>query len=510
MITVYKRTKQIIATALLAVLVMGVGCKKGTFDINSPNPNALSPSVVPPQYYLSSALAQTAQLMYTGPNGFATNGDLLNTWMGYWSASGGYTPSPIVVLYQLNSGVGTGNWDAAYLNLGNYNAMQKLAAADPNLGYYQAIGMIMKSFVFQRVVDLYNNAPYSEAFNTANTTPKYDKGSDIYDSLINNVNAAISLIKTTAANANAVDVESKYDVMFGGDMDMWTKFANTLKLKLLMRLTAVNESKVKAGLSGLSTDDFLGEGEDASVNPGYSTASSAQENPLYLDIALNASGQSGTNNVYWRANTYAINFYKNNNDPRIAYFYQPNKAGEYRGRKIGSVASGEGNDLISAVNGPGVAKSATQDAVIIGAYESLLLQAEAAQRGYISGSASALYKAGVEQSFILLGGTAAQADTYISQAGNNKVNFDGSTNKIATIITQVWAASMAFDPLEAYSDWRRTGYPADMDVSDYPGSQATHIPYRLPYPTSETSYNSANANGQGNVDYLTSKIFWQP
>jgi len=509
MITVYKRTKQIIVAALLAVLVMGAGCKKGTFDINSPNPNALSPSTVPAPYYLSSGLAQTAQLMYTGPNGFTYLGDLLNVWMGYWAASGGYTPSPVVVAYNLTNQVGNGNWDAAYLNLANYNALQKLTAGDPNQGYYTAIALIMKSFVYQRVVDLFNNAPYSEALNTANTTPKYDKAADIYDSLLNNLNTAIALISTTAGNSNATAVDAKFDVMFKGNMAKWTKFAKTVKLKLLMRLTAVDEGKIKAGLSGMSTGDFLGAGENASVNPGYSTASSAQENPLYLNIALNAAGQSGTNNVYWRANSYAVNFYKNNNDPRIGYFYLPNKAGEYKGRKVGSVASGEGNDIISAVNGPGVAKSATQDAVIIGAYESLLLQAEAVQRGYLTGSAADLYKAGVEQSFIMLGGTAAQADTYIAQ-DNAKVNFTASTNKISTIITQVWAASMAIDPLESFSNWRRTGYPSDLDVSDYPGSQATHIPYRFPYPQSETSYNTANAAAQGTIDYLTSKIFWQP
>src|SRR5450755_787434 len=110
----YRKIKKSVLWLMIAALAGIAGCKKGTFDINSPNPNSLSPSSVPAKYYLTSSLAATANVMYTGANGPFYGPDLINTWMGYWSASGGYTPSPIVVLYQLTSGQGTGNWDDAY------------------------------------------------------------------------------------------------------------------------------------------------------------------------------------------------------------------------------------------------------------------------------------------------------------------------------------------------------------------------------------------------------------
>jgi len=145
---------------------------------------------------------------------------------------------------------------------------------------------------------------------------------------------------------------------------------------------------------------------------------------------------------------------------------------------------------------------------LIPAYESLFLQAEAAQRGYISGTPSALYKSAVEASFVFLGSTAAIADTYVGQV-DALTNYAQASDKINLIITQKWASMNSVDPLESYSDWRRLGIPATLPVSAYPGVTVKHIPYRLPYTINETTLNGANvpAGGTG-TDLFTSKIFW--
>ena len=145
------------------------------------------------------------------------------------------------------------------------------------------------------------------------------------------------------------------------------------------------------------------------------------------------------------------------------------------------------------------------------AVESLFLQAEAAERGFIAGNAAALFKEAVTESFRILGVPDYEnaAQLFYSQP-SDKVNIDVSANKIRTIILQKWAALNAYDPFESYSDWRRLGIPADLPVSEYPGTTAPHIPYRLLYPTSEYHYNAANVNDQGTVNQFTSKIFWMP
>jgi hypothetical protein len=488
---------------LIAIVVAAIaitGCKKGTFDINSPNPNV--PSTVPPQFSLSAAIKESADLMYN------SNEDFMQYWMGYWSVSGDYIPSNSVVLYQLNTDYFSNNWDQAYLNLKNYDIISQ-ASTDPASANYLAISKIMQAFVYQRVVDLYNDAPYGNALKGGTDNfPTYDKASDIYTSLIGKVDSAIILINSAPAGAI---VPGDDDILFGGDMDMWKKFANTLKLKLLLRTTVKPVMDIKAALGTLAVGDFLGAGEDAAVQPGYQNVAS-QQNPQWADIGFVPAGQPTGNNTYYRANSYAVSFYSNTNDPRDEYFYAPNSSGEIKGRQFGSTAL-EHNTEISGVDGQGILQSPSQPAVILPAFESLFLQAEAIQEGYLTnaGSASDAFKSAVTESFRLLGipDYGAAAATYFSQSNSN-TNFDISSNKIKTIIIQKWAALNAYDPLESFSDWRRLGIPSDLPVSIYPGNTATHIPIRLLYPSSEYNYNTDNVNAEGTISQFTSKIFWMP
>ncbi|WP_295666582.1 SusD/RagB family nutrient-binding outer membrane lipoprotein [uncultured Mucilaginibacter sp.] len=505
-ITIFKRKVNIALLSAVVVLAGAAGCKKGTFDINGTNPN--SPSTVLPKYSLAASLSGTASLVHSG------NQDMIDNWMGYWTQSGAYTPSNTFVLYQMNSSTATGNWDAAYNNLSNYNNLITTVSADPTLANYKAIGMLMTAFVYQRIVDLYNKAPFTAALvpNSTFSYP-YDDGATIYKGCIAKIDAAVALIK---ANPGAVS-PGNYDIMFGGNMSMWVKFANTLKLKMLMRQTAsstngsLGDGGVKAALSGYSASDFLGAGEDASINPGYSSAADNQENPLYIDVVKTSTGNPGYNEKYFRANKYGVDFYSTHNDPRLAMLYLPTDAdGLIHGRVYGSQNGNEANSVISGLTGYGSNASAKEAAPMIPAFESLFLVAEAQQRGYISGTVSATYEAAVEESFRILGSDATTADTYMAQA-DPVANFELAPDPITAIITQKWAACNSIDALESYSDWRRLNIPAKLPVSIYPGVTAAHIPYRLPYPNSEINYNSANVpDGGTGTEALTSKIFWMP
>ncbi|HTK21997.1 MAG TPA: SusD/RagB family nutrient-binding outer membrane lipoprotein [Mucilaginibacter sp.] len=517
-LTIYKRKGYIVSLLAVTMLAGTFGCKKGTFEINGDNPN--SPTAVPPKYALSAALSGTANLMYSGVGNVGGNNDIINNWMGYWTQSGAYTPSNTFVLYQLTSGTGSGNWDVAYNNLSNYHAMIANLGSDASLSNFKAVGMIMTSFVYQRIVDLYNKAPYTGALvaNSKFSYP-YDDGSVIYKSITAKLDSAVALIK---ANPSAADIGSA-DIVFGGDMTMWVKFANTLKLKILMRQTqqssggSLGDAGVKTALTGYTTADFLGAGEDAIANPGYSNAADAQENPLYLDVVATATGNPGINQKYYRANAYAVGFYQAHNDPRDSMFYYPNDAaGVIKGRVYGSTNGTEANSIISAIsafgrNSSGDYNGPSVGAPIIAATESLFLQAEAIQRGYLTGTLATVYNKAVSESFRLVGvpNASTAAATYVGQA-DPFTNITLSTNKINTIITQKWAALNGIDPVESYSDYRRLGIPT-VPVSAYPGNTATHIPYRLPYPTSELNYNSANVpDGGTGTESLTSKIFWMP
>ena len=394
-------------------------------------------------------------------------------------------------------------------------ALEALSAKDPNGGYYVAMGKILEAFNWERLVDQYNDVPYSQALQGGTVDfPKYDKAVAVYDSCLALLNSGIGLISNDTANANAENPGS-YDIMFGGNMDEWIQFANTIKLKL-----AMNESQYSGGaafitsaLQGTSTYGFLSAGEDVAVQPGYTNSSEAQQSPFYYDMGLSTAGAPQQNESYYRACSYIVNFMTGNSDPRINQMFDPNTTtGVVVGRPFGSnVSTGQDNEHISGM-GPGLLQTASSSAVIFPACESFFLQSEAVIGGYLSGNAASLYQNGMEESFreLQVSSPYAAADAYITaQSSNPNVSFTAGT-PLTVVITQAWVAYSGVDPLESWNNYRKLGIPASLPVSQFDGSVATHIPYRLLYPTSEYSYNTANVNAEGTINNMTSTIFWMP
>ncbi len=121
--------------------------------------------------------------------------------------------------------------------------------------YYKAIGMIMKAYHFQLLVDFFGDVPYSEALvRGANATPVYDDAQTIYEDLMLQLTDALALIN----NADGATAVGNDDVMFGGDMDMWKKFANTVKLRILTRLMSNNPTTINiaAEFAAIATGRF--------------------------------------------------------------------------------------------------------------------------------------------------------------------------------------------------------------------------------------------------------------
>jgi hypothetical protein len=382
------------------------------------------------------------------------------------------------------------------------------------------MGKIMEAFNFERLVDQYNDVPYSQALQGGTIDfPKYDPAAAVYDSLILLCNTGINLIVANSSNINAEN-PGAYDIMFGGNMVEWIEFANTLKLKMALNMTQASGGAtfIQNALTGTSTYGFLGAGQDAAVQPGYTNSSENQQSPFYYDMGYSTSGAVQNNESYYRACDYIVNFmYANNDTLRLYQMFAANAQtpSVVEGRPFGSnISIGQDNQHISGM-GPGLLQSASAPAVILPACESLFMQAEATMGGYITGgpTAATLYQTAMEESFrlLLVPDPANTADGYIAgNAGNSSINFASSSNQLQTLMTQEWIAYSGFDPLAAWNNYRRLGYPTSLPVSQFGGSVATHIPYRLLYPTSEYSYNSTNVNAEGTINNMTSKIFWMP
>lgn len=490
-------------------LLTQMGCKKGTFDINNTNPNV--PSNVSPKFILSGALARSASIVQGGDADFA------ELYMGYWSTSGDYIPVTSTLTYQTTTGYYSDNWDGGYQLLKNYRQIEQLSGTDPNEANYLAIAKIMEAFHFERLVDMYNNIPFTNALQGGIIDyPQYDSAQTVYTGVLKLLDTALIIINSAPLTA---DLPGSYDIMFGSsatEMANWVQFANTLKLRAVMNLTqyAGGASTIQSELSGLTSSSFLGVGQDATVNPGYSNSSNAQQTPFWQDMGFLTNGSPSGNESYYRACSYAVNYMTSTNDTlRLYQIYAPASAtGVVKGRAFGSEqAAGEDNQHISGM-GPGLLQGPSASAVIFPACESYFLQAEAAQRGYLTGvgAPSALYQTAVEESFRLLGLQQSDADNFLSTSTDPNVNFGLSSNPIQTIITQEWVALNGLDPVQTWNNWKRLGIPSSIPVSVFAGTTAPHVPYRLLYSQTEYQYNSANVATQGTINNITSKIFWMP
>lgn len=486
---------------LLTVLIaLGYSCKKDYLSVDEFNPN--NASSVPANLVLSAALNNTAR-NFTQPDNY----NFIYFWYGQMSISGGYSQPTNLTQYNLLASDYQGIWSNNYTNLNNYDYIEKHSTT-PQLQPYKAIAKIMKAYIFGALVDVYGNIPYKQTFKApAILKPQYDDASEIYDSLVVQLDVAMNLINSAPLDAEAV---GNFDIIYKGDMSKWLKFANTLKLKLLLNESGVT-SKAGYITTALATTpttaaSYIGAGEGAMANPGYLKTANKM-NPFWENFYKQDDSQQADGLGYYVCGQDAADFLTANNDPRKLLFFAPNSTGgtTIKGNYFGALLL-EPVPTTSKI-GPGMLQKFDQSSPLLPDFESLLLQAEAVQRGLIAGNAKVLYETAVTQSIKYEGSTAAAATTYLGQ-GKPLVNFDLAPNKIQLIITQKWVALNGLIPLPVWTDYRRTGFPDFLHWSADPAKRNTTPPVRLLYPQSELSTNNANAIAQGDINLFTSKIFW--
>jgi len=471
-------------------------CTKTILDINSPNPNTASTST--PQLTTPVALENAARISQTAylP---------LSEWLGFTATNGGFALDQALSTYQLTATSLNGSWQSLYLNISNWNYV-KTQAIQSNLPLYEALADLFQAYDFSCLVDLYNDVPYSDALlKNNNFTPKYDKGSDVYDSCVGLINSALTILNDPATSLTISSSKDNASVItFKGslpDLTEWIKFGNSLKLRLLINQSQVASKAgyIKEQLATIDPAMLLGVGEDVTADPGY-LASSGKLSPYY-NLFFSAPGQALDPYKIYHANNYALNFYSSTSDPRISYFYDADASGNYTGNDFGDQTATD----VSPLGTPSL--DPTAPSVIMLAAEALFDQAEAIQRGWLPGDAKAVYQSAVEASFTYtkIANPATAAAAYTSQ-DNASTNWDLAPDKLKLIITQKWAALNTISILPVYDDYRRTGIP-NVPISIYEG-HLPNIPTRLIYPQSEYNLNATNVGAEGTINPQTDKVFW--
>jgi hypothetical protein len=479
--------KFLIINIIFATLL--VGCDDW-LDVNTDpnNPTSVGPDLVLPvaQHYTARIMQEDRGVNHLG-----------NMMMYNWSESAGFSWYNDEFLYLSTSTFYDQIFDHTY-----YDALKQYSDLDglgDDYAAYKAISMIMKAYHFQLLVDFYGDVPYFEALGRSlNATPAYDDASAIYDDLLVQLTEAISMIDAADALTTSV-YPADDDVIFGGDMAAWKTFANSIKLRILTRVSDVKDAaSITSELDAIAAEGSGYITASVMVNPGYANQEN-QQSPIWYSFGQSVAGSATLTGDATCATDYMIQYLTDSNDPRIDVLYEEPTSGHLGvPQGITSDPDTQGPSMVSNI-GPGVLIGPDQGAVIMTTAEVYFNLAELADKGFAVGDAGTLYTQGVTASFTQLGLTAADASAYLAQGGNLIAYSD-----LEDIITQKWIATNGLTAEQSWFDWSRTGFPSNLPVSQEEANLVR--PVRLAYPASEVGGNANNLPTQ--PDPFTAKVFW--
>lgn len=500
------KTKNKVLSLLLtgsALLVLGSGCKKlEDFGDTNVNPNV-------------STYAETYSLIASvesrlGSRTYAHNDAAASTLTGFFCqyfAEPTYPGSSRYTVPQVN---GSNYYSSVLYDIQqvidrNNNPATAVAAASSGSNASQlGIARILKAYIMWTITDCWGDMPYSEALKgLAIPNPKYDSQESIYKDLLKEVSEAVDQF-------DPAGVTVKGDLIYSGNVGKWQRFGNTLRMLMSLRLT-----KVYPNAGDYAAQQFSAA---ASHPAGFITSNSDNFQLAYPGNTLNfnnpwyGTGNSADLGVAQTFTDALIGF----GDTRLSAL-----ASNSTGVPYGLNVAAPTNITFAKILAPQF-KTTTGTFVFVSAASSLLAQAEAIQRGWITGDAKTAYNAGVTASFAQWGVTMpanylttgpANFDNGAGVASIGGATVAGSSaatpTALARINTQQWIAYYPI-AIQGWSNWRRTGYPA-IKPTIYPATSHTEIPRRLTYGTLDYSLNGAQvalaASAMGGDDQ-DSRMWW--
>ena len=499
----------------LVLMAMVVSCTKDFDEINT-NPNR--PKEVPTVNLISTGQKSLTDDIYD--EWFSGRQGLL--WSQFW-AQRNYTEEDRFIIRQNTNNT---YWRLIYTDMMDLQEIINIASnpdkiPEINSNYGDAQGQIaaatiLQSYVFQLLTSTYGDVPYFEAFKPVeNPTPAYTSQKDIFLDLFAKLKTAADYLGSTNKT-----IFTSGDLMYDGNADKWAKFANSLRLRLAIRLSNVTDAQLQAARTlaineasanaFTSNDDnagitYLGDGEsNAPMYDGFYTARRNDMTPTANFVDLLKGINDTLNNKQ--------NPFEGIVDPRIAIWVPLNSDTIYRGMPYGIV-----NQQASALRG-----------YVANIYN--------AQPVYLKADARVTWMDYAEVCFILSELNNWDQTWYESgvRASLERWGAEGIDDFIAalppaseeTVLTQKYIA-LFMDGYEAWAEYRRTGYPRSMiEVGELTGplvngtsttfgppplTGASKIPFRLTYPVQEYTINKANveaaASAIGGDEYST-KLIW--
>ena len=544
---------------LLMLVAAAPGCKKFldvNKNLNSPTPDKASVSLL-----LSSVERALANNMALGTG-------LGNTMSVYTHQMTGRVAAD-------RYGAGAQGWDGIYAAIANLNVIIKNGTAETRYKY-AGIAKILKAYAFSILVDVYGDVPFSEFDKFPEIKqPKFDKGVDIYPQLFKLIDEGIADIDNPAANVSSPGSD---DYIYKGNLTNWKKAARTLKLKLYTQVRLVQNVQTEIRALLATPANLINSQAESFMMPYGPFATTDDRHPAYGDYnATQRGGQLFSPWLYEIMKGRNANILSGNPDPRIPYYIYnqkspnalPENCTEFRDGGFISILFGSNGNCrdgsnsatysifgiypaggrydanefkaINANSGniaPINAGTGARPHEFITYADRLYLEAELINVGLALGDQKAVFTSALNESFkqvdYIIGtfikpgnAGAPQVVPLIDTAAATAVYkaaviaaFDAGTNakKLEHIITQKWINRIE-NPVDSYTDYRRTGYPvlfAPAPVGNVtsvtapdgkvtPVSNDRRYPLSLPFNNNEIALNSNAPPQKVPEDY---KVFW--
>ena len=404
----------------------------------------------------------------------------------------------------------------------NWRAI-KAELEEPEDDYRMALAQIIRVAAMQRVTDIQGPIPYRTMENNDDLTAPYQSQEAVYGFMLEDLDHAVNVLETyiTLAGTDVVAEAASADYVYNGNLAKWIRFANSLKLRLAMRISNVSPDAERYA-------------EEAVAHP-YGVIESNADN-----ASLDVSQTNDQNPLRWLVEDYSdvhaaaeiVTYMKSFDDPRLSKYFNPAvRDSEYHGSRVGAYSSSQWKDYYS------LPKTNALDRLMwMNAAEVSFLRAEGAWRGWaMGGDARSFYEEGIRLSFERCGVadqlTAYMASTALpgsyddpafgySCSNQSTVTIpwnDGAAfeENLERIITQKWIANFPLGT-EAWADYRRTGYPRLFPVVVNNNPDITNLQLgarRMTYPLEEYEANGETIRAAvdqwlGGQDKMSTRLWW--
>ena len=459
---------------VLLIAILPISCTDNFEEINI-NPNG--PTEIPAGLMTTSLVNQTMNLVLSVTIG----GDMGHCWAQHWSK---------VIVNDEERYIPRGTaiervWSTLYTESGTSALTMYNLARTENNRNLMGVALVMHAYAFGVLTDVFGDIPYSEALRAEAglNSPVYDTQESIYNALLDSLDKADSYLMADGGEINPTS-----DILYGGDYLGWKKFANSLKFRMLMRISSKRD--VSAELTALlNRTMFTGNNDEAKL---VYLAGRPSVNPIWDQVVFR-------NRQEYRLCEKMIEYLRDRNDPRLGAYAEKNEAGDYRGKPSGLLNLPNEEWSYDNVSGIGDFYLQPETPGVFMSYAQLeLLKSEAATKGFIAGNAATFYIKGVTANILYNGGTIEDAASFLAN-----VPYSG----LQQVAEQMWVALFG-QGIEAWTEQRRTGFPV---LAPAIGGVINEIPSRYTYPQSEQSLNNANrqdALSRQGEDMLTTKVWW--